>query len=96
MLKASSSPPPLGGPKHNQAVRVLLPGNLLKDVPVKLLLSVPQELADHLPAQAFPLEQEVSHAHGSVWNKASLYQILDAFLWFSGEGERRSEIMTPV
>lgn len=56
--------------------------NSLKDIPVKLFLSVAQELANHLPTQAFPLEQEVSHTHRRVWNKVSLYQILDAFFWF--------------
>lgn len=55
---------------------------------MKLLLPVSQELANHLPTQAFPLEQEMSHAHRSVWNKAALDQILDAFFWFSGKRER--------
>lgn len=54
----------------------------LEDIPVELFLPVTQELANHLPTQAFPLEQEVCHTHRSVWNKVSLYQILDAFFWF--------------
>lgn len=53
----------------------------LEDIPVELFLPITQELANHLPTQAFPLEQEVGHTHRSVWNKVSLYQILDAFFW---------------
>lgn len=54
----------------------------LEDIPVELFLPITQELANHLPTQAFPLEQEVGHTHRSVWNKVSLYQILNAFFWF--------------
>lgn len=75
---------------HHKITQTLLIGNSLKDISVELFLSVSQELANHLPTQAFPLEQEVGHTHRSLWNKVSLYQILDAFFWFSGDiGEGR-------
>jgi len=66
----------------------------LKNIPVELFLSVTQELANHLPTQAFPLEQEVGHTHRSVWNKVSLYQILDAFFWFPGDTGKSKESET--
>ena len=50
-----------------------------------MLLSVTQELANHLPTQALPLKQEVGNTHRGVWDKISLYQILDAFFWFPGD-----------
>lgn len=75
---------------HHKITQTLLVRNSLKDISVELFLSVSQELANHLPTQAFPLEQEVGHTHRSLWNKVSLYQILDAFFWFSGDtGEGR-------
>lgn len=40
--------------------------DLLKHIPVELQLAVSQKLSDHLSAQAFPLQQEVSHADGRV------------------------------
>lgn len=67
---------------------MLLAANSLEDISVELFLSVTQELANHLSTQAFPLQQEVSHTHWSVWNKVSFYQILDAFFWFPGKQER--------
>lgn len=69
----------------------MLVANSLKDISVELFLSVSQELANHLPTQAFPLKQEVSHTHWSIWNKISLYQILDAFFWFPGDTEKSKE-----
>lgn len=73
---------------HTNASKITqtsLAANSLEDIAVELFLSVTQELANHLPTQAFPLEQEMGHTHWSVWNKVSLYQILDAFFWFPGE-----------
>lgn len=58
--------------------------NSLEHISVELFLSVTQELSNHLSTQAFPLEQEVGHTNWSVWDKVSLYQILDAFFWFPG------------
>lgn len=63
----------------------------LKNIPVELLLSVTQELANHLPTQAFPLEQEVGHTHWGVWNKVSVYQILDAFFWLPRDTGKERE-----
>lgn len=77
-------------PHIQMCQRCTLAANSLEDISVELFLSVTQELANHLPTQAFPLEQEVGHTHWSVWNKVSLYQILDAFFWFPGDtGEGR-------
>lgn len=56
----------------------------LQNIPVELLLSVTQKLANHLPAQPFPLEQEVSHADGGVGDEPPLRQVLNAFLWLPG------------
>lgn len=64
-----------------------LVGDSLEDVTVELFLPVSKELANHLPTQAFPLEQEVGHTHRSVRNKVSFYQILNALLWFSADRE---------
>lgn len=58
------------------------PPHLLKDVAVELLLAIAEELADHLPAQALPLQDEVGHPHGGVREEAPLDQILDPLLWF--------------
>lgn len=74
-----------------------LAGNSLEDVTVELLLPVSKELANHLPTQALPLEQEVGHAHRSVRNKVPFDQILNSLLWFpaethEGEGERQREL----
>lgn len=44
-------------------------------------LAVPQELANHLSAQALPLQQEVSHSDGRVWDEATRDQEVDASLW---------------
>ena len=72
---------------YNEAMimQTLLAANSLKNITVELLLSVTQELANHLSTQAFPLQQEVGHTHWSVWNKVPLNQILDAFFWFPGD-----------
>lgn len=69
-------------------LNTLLIWNSLQDISVELFLSVSKELANHLPTQAFPLEQEMRHAYRSVWNKVPLNQILDAFFWFSGDNRR--------
>lgn len=52
----------------------------LKNVSVELQFAVAQELSDHLPAQAFPLQQEVSHPDGRVRHEAARDQEVDAFL----------------
>lgn len=56
----------------------------LQHVPVELLLSVAQKLANHLSAQPFPLKQEVSHANRGVRDEPPLRQVLNTFLWLSG------------
>lgn len=53
----------------------------LQDVSVELQLAVPQKLSDHLSAQAFPLQQEVGHPDGRVWDEATRDQEVDASLW---------------
>lgn len=75
-----------GSPKKKKKKRAAsLVGDSLEDVTVELFLPVSKELANHLPTQAFPLEQEVGHTHRSVRNKVSFYQILNALLWFSAD-----------
>ena len=63
----------------------LAEGHLLQNVPVELLLSVAQELPNHLPAQALPLQQEVGDAHRGVRDKVPVDQILDPLLWLPGD-----------
>lgn len=53
----------------------------LQDISVELQLAVPQELSNHLSAQALPLQQEVGHSDGCVWDKTTCYQEVDASLW---------------
>lgn len=53
----------------------------LKDISVKLQLAVPQELSNHLSAQALSLQQEVSHSDGCVWDETPRDQEVDASLW---------------
>ena len=53
----------------------------LEHVPVEEQLAVPQELSNHLPAQALPLQQEVGNADGRVGDKAPRDQEVDAPLW---------------
>lgn len=55
--------------------------NSLKDISVELQFAVPQELSNHLSAQAFPLQQEVSHSNGGVWDETTRDQEVDASLW---------------
>lgn len=63
--------------------------HLLQDIPVELLLAVAQELPNHLAAEALPLEQEVCHPDGGIWDEASGDQELDPFVWVSErEGQR--------
>lgn len=56
------------------------PRNSLQHVSVELFLPVAQELADHLPAEAFALQQEVRHPHWRVRHKAAFDEVLDALL----------------
>lgn len=56
------------------------PQNSLQHVAVELLLPVAQELANHLPAQALALQQEMGYSHWCVWHKATLNEVLDALL----------------
>lgn len=53
---------------------------LLEDVTVELLLAIAEELADHLPAEPFPLQDEVGHPHRGVREEAPLDQVLDPLL----------------
>ena len=57
----------------------------LQDVPVEVQLAVAQELSNHLPAQALPLQQEVGDAHRGVRDKVPVDQILDPLLWLPGD-----------
>ena len=61
---------------------------LLQDISVELLLSVAKEFTNHLPAEAFPLQQEVGHAHRGVGNKPSLSQVLDSLLWLPKKNKK--------
>lgn len=66
--------------------------HLLQNIPVELLLAVAQEFPNHLAAEALPLQQEVCHPNGGVWDEASGDQELDPFVWVSGrEGQRHGE-----
>lgn len=53
----------------------------LQDISVELELAVPQELSNHLSAQTLPLQQEVGHSDGRVWDKPTCDQEVDASLW---------------
>lgn len=61
-----------------------LVGHSLQHVVVELLLAVAQELSNHLPAEAFTLEQEMGHSDGGVRDEAARDQELDAFVGVSG------------
>lgn len=63
--------------------------HLLQDVPVELLLAVAQELADHLAAEALPLQQEMCHPNGRVRDEPSGDQELDPFVWVTGRQAQR-------
>ena len=63
---------------------------LLQDISVELLLSVAKEFTNHLPAEAFPLQQEVGHAHRGVRNKPSLSQVLYSLLWLPKNIRKRN------
>lgn len=43
----------------------------LQDISVERLLAVAKKLADHLAAEAFPLQQEVCYAYGCIRNETS-------------------------
>lgn len=60
---------------------------LLQDVSVEGLLAVAEELSDHLPTQALPLQQEVGHADGRVGDEASRDQELKALVRVSGTSQ---------
>lgn len=47
-----------------------------------MFLSISQELSNHLPAEALPLQDEASNAHRRVGYEPSLYQVLNALLGF--------------
>lgn len=53
---------------------------LLQDVSVERFLAVAEELSDHLPTQALPLEQEVGHADGRVGDESPRNQELKALV----------------
>lgn len=52
----------------------------LQYVSVEGLLAVAEELSNHLSAQSLPLQQEVGHADGCVWDEASRDQELKALV----------------
>lgn len=64
--------------------------NSLQHIAVELLLPVAQKLADHLPAEAFALQQEVRHPDWRVRHEATLDEVLDALLRLPGGGTRDS------
>lgn len=55
-----------------------------------MFLSVSQELSDHLPAEALPLQDEASNPNRSVRYKTSLYQVLDPLLRLPIVDEKKS------
>lgn len=65
------------------------PWNSLQHISVELFLSVAQELADHLPAEALALQQEVGHPHWRVRHKATFDEVLDTLLRLPGDGTRQ-------
>lgn len=64
----------------------------LKNISVELFLTVAKELANHLPTQAFPLQEEVGNTHRSVRDVASLNQILDPLFWLPTDTGKRKKI----
>ena len=54
-------------------------------------LAVAQELSDHLPAEAFPLQQEVSHAYGCVRDEPSRDEELKALVGIPEERRGKQE-----
>lgn len=60
---------------------MIIKEDLLEDIPVELELAVPQELSDHLSAEALPLKQEVCHSDGRVRDKTTRDQEVDASFW---------------
>lgn len=60
--------------------------DLLKDISVELQLAVPQELSNHLSAQALPLQQEVSDSDCCVRDETTRDQEVDASLWVPAHG----------
>lgn len=56
---------------HILAVKFLYFNHSLQNVSVEGLLAVAEELADHLAAQALPLQQEVCDAYGCIRNETS-------------------------
>ena len=75
---------------HASGERLGEAGHSLEHIAVELLLPVAQELADHLPAQALALQQEVGHPHWRVGHEAALDEVLDALLRLPGGQETGS------
>lgn len=63
----------------------------LKNISVELFLSVAKEFANHLPTQAFPLQEEVGNTHRSVRDVASFNQILDPLFWLPRDTGKRNK-----
>lgn len=63
---------------------------LLQDISIEGLLAVAEELSNHLSAQALPLQQEVGHADGCVWDEASRDQELKALVRISTMNKERT------
>lgn len=53
----------------------------LKDISIELQLAVPQELSNHLSAQALSLQQEMSHSNSRVRYETTRDQEVDASFW---------------
>lgn len=65
--------------------------DLLKNVSVELQLAVSQELSNHLSAQALPLQQEVSHSNGRVWDETTCDQEVDASFWVPARSSQQQK-----
>lgn len=63
----------------------------LQDISVEGLLAVAEELSDHLPTQALPLQQKVGHADGCVRDETTRDQKLEAFVGVSGMSQTLEE-----
>lgn len=78
----------MAGPGARGRAQGLREGHSLQHVAVELLLAVAQELSDHLPAEALPLQKEVGHSDGGIRDEASRDQELDTLVWVSASREK--------
>lgn len=85
--------PPLA-PEH-PLLELFPPGSpLLENVAVELLLPVAEKLANHLPAQALALQDEVSDPDWRVREEPSLNEVLDPLLRLP-VGMERKDLESP-